>query len=396
MLKQLPPFPILVDYHAVSNWTEQVEDLALAALRSRSRVRGIALRNPYRNLAKLSRALSRPFPELESVDFSPPADHELLILPANFLSGSLPRLRRLTLRGVLPGCLSPLLSFTTGLVELKLDLNTVSSMIPLPEYSLLPDLQRMSCLRRLDLGYESNTRSFFNTPVDPRPAPTMAEVVVPLPKLTHFIFRGHRLYLETLVVGLVAPSLQHLDAKLSGRNDAFPILRLCKFICNSECQFTTIRLEFSDPKLNFYAGTSSASIDDQPFRVIIPEPVSLERMGQELSASFSNVEELIIALDDSCHGGLLPTKDEQLRGFFYHIPRVKMMQVPAREAQIIARSFQQDGQEPNVDLLPALEQIKVDMRRLRQDTWRVRSHDAFEPLIAARNQVERPIVLSWI
>ena len=224
----------------------------------------------------------------------------------------------------------------------------------------------------------------------------MAEVVVPLPKLTHLIFRGHRLHLEALVVGLVAPSLQHLDAELSGRDDAFPILHLCRFIRNSECQFTMIRLEFSDPKLNFYAGTSSASFDDQPFRIIIPEPVSLEQIGQELSASFSNVEELIIALDDSCHGGLLPTKGEQLRGFFYHIPRVKMMQVPAREAQIIARSFQQDGQEPNVDLLPALEQIKVDMRRLQQGPWRERSHDAFEPLIAARNQVERPIVLSWI
>ena len=41
MLKQLPPFPILVDYRAATTWTEQVEDLALAALRPRSRVRGI-------------------------------------------------------------------------------------------------------------------------------------------------------------------------------------------------------------------------------------------------------------------------------------------------------------------------------------------------------------------
>ena len=392
MLKQLPPFPILVDYHTAP-WTEQVEDLALAALRHRNRVRGIVLRRPSRDRVKLFRSLSRPFPELESVDISPP-NHGQLILPTNFLSGSLPRLRRLTLWGVVPGCLSRLLPFTTGLVELTLAFNTVSSLNPLHEYSLLPDLQRMSCLRRLDLDYESNT--FFNTPAEPL-APAIAEVVVPLPKLTHFIFSGHRLYLQALVVGLVAPSLQHLDVELSGRDDTSPILHLCKFICNSECQFTTVHLGFSDSKLNFYAGTSSESIGDQPFRIIILEPVSLEQMGQELSASFANVEELIITLDDPCHGGLRPNKADQLRGFFYHIPRVKMMQVPAKEAQIIARCFQQGGQEPAVDLLPALEQINVDMRPcLPQDPWRGRSRDAFCPFITARNQVERPIVLSWI
>src|SRR6202012_1938526 len=134
-------------------------------------------------------------------------------------------------------------------------------------------------------------------------------------KLTHFIFSGHRLYLQALVVGLVAPSLQHLDVELSGRDDTFPIMHLCKFICNSECQFTTVHLGFSDSKLNFYAGTSSESIGDQPFRIIILEPVSLEQMGQELSASFANVEELIITLDDPCYGGLRPNKADQLRGF---------------------------------------------------------------------------------
>lgn len=33
-----------------------------------------------------------------------------------------------------------------------------------------------------------------------------------------------------------------------------------------------------------YAGTGSESIDDLPFRIIIPEPVSLEQMGQQWDA----------------------------------------------------------------------------------------------------------------
>ena len=123
MLERLPPFPILVDYRAAS-WIEK-ENRALAVIMSNhSRVCGIALRTPY--MDKVCRALSHPFPELESLEILPsfPHDHEVLILPGNFLSGSVPCLRRLTLRKVAPGCLSSLLSSATGLVELNLSLNT--------------------------------------------------------------------------------------------------------------------------------------------------------------------------------------------------------------------------------------------------------------------------------
>jgi hypothetical protein len=388
MLKQLPPLPILVDYRT-SHWTEREEDLALAALRPRGRVRGITLRRPYYDMARLFRALSRPFPELESVDISPPLGHELWSLPAEFLSGSLPRLRRLTVRDAIPGCLSPLLSFSfaTGLVELTLTLNLVYSSLPEP--SLLPNLQRMSCLRRLELTLNYRPHHFYSTfDTEPDP-PIIAGDVIPLPKLTHLIFRGHRQYLQMLIVGLVAPSLHHLDAELSGRSEsAFPIPHLCDFICNSNCQFTTVRLATSGSTIKFCAGTSSDD-DDESFRIIIPSPVSLEKMGQELSGPLSTVEELTI------RGLRGPNKADQLRGFFYHVPQLKMVQVPAREVLAVARSFQQDGQEPAVDLLPALEQIKVDVGR-RPQKWKVSSRDAFKPLIAARKRAERLIVLSWI
>ena len=93
----------------------------------------------------------------------------------------------------------------------------------------------MSCLRRLelDLNYRTDTSS-----VDPL-APSSTGVVVPLPKLTHLIFTGHRLYLEALVVSLAAPSLQHLTAELLGPSiSSSPIPHLCKFISETEYQFT--------------------------------------------------------------------------------------------------------------------------------------------------------------
>ena len=394
MLKRLHPFPILVDYRAAC-WTVREENLALAAISNRSRVRGIALRTPYMDMVKLYRALSHPFPELESLEIFPnfPRDHEWLIIPANFLSGSIPCLRRLTLRKVAPGCLSPLLSSATGLVELTLSLHTEWGSPP--EASLLSNLRRMSRLRRLELTLLYQLSALI---LDP-PPPTDTGDVVPLPELTHVTFTGHRSYLEALVVGLAAPSLQHLDTKLYGQSHGtFTIPHLCKFIRNSECQFTTIRLVFSRSKLKFSARTGSESIDDLPFRIIIPEPVSLEQMGQELSGPFSTTEELVVTLDEPWFREPQGPSLTEWRGFFYHIPQVKMVQIPAREVSNVAHAFLQDGQKPAMDLLPALEKVKVDMRHRRHVTssrsdLHASIRDSFESLITAREQVGSPVTL---
>ncbi|KAH9002459.1 hypothetical protein EDB86DRAFT_2900154, partial [Lactarius hatsudake] len=224
MLRCLPRLPILVDYSAES-WTDVEDNLALAALGHHSCVRRITLRRPYMDMAKLFKALSYPFPQLESFEICPIYDPDYereLILPAELLSGSAPTLRRLKLQGVVPECLSPLLASSSGLVELSLTINTVYSSPP--EASLPRNLQSMSCPRRLelDLNYRPDTMYFD---IDPPPPASVRDVVL-LSKLTHLIFTGHRLYLQALVVGLAAPSLQHLDATLYGSSRDFPIASL--------------------------------------------------------------------------------------------------------------------------------------------------------------------------
>ncbi|KAI9464458.1 hypothetical protein BJY52DRAFT_819785 [Lactarius psammicola] len=233
VLRRLPPLPILVDY-CVKTWTKKGEHLLLAALRQRSRVRGIVLQTPYTDAAKLLRVLNHPFPELESLEIRPsyPYDSNCELIPATFLSGSAPSLRRLTLQDGIPRCLSSLLSSATGLVELALALKSSP-----PVASLLTNLQRMSCLRRLELNvyYQPGTK-YFDTDSPPSAGPGD---VVPLSNLTDLIFTGHRLYLKALVVGLAAPSLQRLDAELCGHSLRFsPIPHLCKFICGTGCQLT--------------------------------------------------------------------------------------------------------------------------------------------------------------
>jgi hypothetical protein len=397
VLRCLPRLPTLVDYCAVS-WTEKEEDLALAAIMHNNRVRGICLRRPC--AGRLLQALSQPLPELESFKIcstSTYLNEPELILPATFLS-SAPCLRRLTLREVTTRCLSPVLSSATGLVELVLTLR-VAHGAP-PEALLIANLQRLSCLRRLDL--KLSIRGIVMITDSPSP-PDSAEDVVPLSKLTDFIFMGNAPYLEMLVVRLAAPSLQHLDADVWAGSPIFPIPNLCKFIRDTECQFTAVRVDLLQWKLKFSAETYSVSDYAQPFRITLPESVSLELIGNMLSGPLSTVEEFVVGWDAA---RFPQERDIQWRGFFNHIPKVKMVQVTSDVAVDVAHSFQPDGQEPVMDLLPALEHVKVHMTHLppiglfppiesNSNDQYAPIHDAFEPLIAARQQVGRPVWLSW-
>ncbi|KAF8256868.1 hypothetical protein EI94DRAFT_1762284, partial [Lactarius quietus] len=294
MLKNLPPFPILVDY-SISDWTERELSLAIAAIRHRSRVRGITIhRKLDMNIAKILRAMKHPFPELENLEIASRGfsghGHVLLILPATFLSGFTPCLRRLMLQDVLPRCLSPLLSSAaTGLVELILSLRV--SHNALPEASLIANLQRMSCLRRLELSL----KHLYDPAISDSPgSPTGAGDIVPLPNLMEFEFHGHKDYIEALVVVLAAPHLQHLDAEVFGTIGPFSIPHLCKFICMTDKQFTFVRLHFSPGFTTFTGGTRSESDHAQSFRIFLPESISLEELCNRLSGPLTTVEELVV------------------------------------------------------------------------------------------------------
>ncbi|KAH9071568.1 hypothetical protein EDB83DRAFT_2673620 [Lactarius deliciosus] len=402
MLRWLPRLPILVDCSvedSIAPWTEKEDKLAIDAIRHRSPVRGITFQNLCPCFARFLEALSHPFPGLESLEISSSyihlrRVHGLLIgrdtfLPVKLLSGSAPSLRRLTLQDVVPECISPLLSSATGLVELALTINIPYGA--LPEASFIVDLQRMSYLRRLELKVISVvTPDNLNTILDPPPLPACTGA---LSTLTDLIFVGHDRYLQVLVGSLTAPSLQHLDIETCSANNTF-VPHLCKFICDAECQFIAVRLDFSLYMLSFFAETCPKFGHTQPFRIIIPGSASLEEIGIMLSGPLSTVEEFVVECDATQRGDRI-----QWRGFFNHIRRVKMVQVPSPVALDVARSIQLGGQESALDFLPALEHVKVPLTYLSpigsKDPIKDSIRDAFEPLVAARKQVGRPIRLSW-
>ncbi|KAH9002458.1 hypothetical protein EDB86DRAFT_2900139 [Lactarius hatsudake] len=248
----------------------------------------------------------------------------------------------------------------------------------------------MSCLCRLELDLD-----FEPSDSDP-PPPDSTGDVIPLSKLTHLIFKGYKLYLLGLVVGLVTPSLQRLDATLHDlprtffdhdqSTNLFPIPHLCKLICDTDCQFTTVHLGLSRFRFRFYAGMGSKSVDDQPFKIITHEHDSLEQVGQELSGPLSTVEELIIAWDVYRWRTETHIPKDQWRGFCHRVPQVKVGPLTLRVPS---------SRSTSLDLLPVLEKIELHSTP-DYDKLYVPICEAFEPLISARKREGRPISLSWI
>jgi hypothetical protein len=395
LLRNLPTFPILIDYR-LAKWTKRDVSRVLAALKLRGRVRGISLRTKsesYPDMAQIFSALSHA-PKLESLEIDPFHDHEYVIFPDTFHLGSTSCLRRLKLRNVQPRCISPLLSTVTGLVELALNLKVLHNT--LPEESLLADLKRMSCLRRLELRLTYLPWHHGILSNSPRP-PAFTGDIVPLPNLMQFVFTGPHIYLEALAVVLTAPSLQHLDTEVTDEPDSFPLPQLCRFICNTDNQFNLVRLDLSTSQLRFTAETRSKSVYAQTFRIIVPRHIWSGEIGIRLSGPLATVEELVIVWSTA-----RDRRGIQWGGFFNHLPQVKVLQVPWQLALGVAHSFQQDGQEPTMDLLPALEQVNMDMdmTQFLPPSLRRNSQDqvtnAFKSLIAARKKVGRSIMLSFM
>ena len=392
LLKNLPPFPILVDFRNAS-WTKREVSLALAALEHRSRVRGSSLGTTLSKVkepTEIFEALSRSFPELESLEICFSYGNCLTTLPTALL-GSASCLRRLKLRVVDQKYLSPLLSSMRGLAELDLTLR--APLNTFPEESIIANLQRMSCLRRLVLRLTDWPSTGISD--TPRP-PARTGDIVSLPNLTQLVFNGHHIYLEALVAVLVAPSLQRLNVRLvDDELFTFPITHLCRFICDTDNYFGRVRLDFWGSQLQLTAETRSKSDHVQPFRISFP-PIWLEEIGKRLSGPLATVEELVIQRNGISLG-------VEWRGFFNHIRQVKVLQVPWQMALDVVHSFQQNGQEqgqePAMDILPNLGQINMDMTNWQLGPS-IQGHvaipDVFEPLLAARKKVGRPITLSLI
>ena len=387
MLTHLPPLPIVVDYSRATIKTSKEESRAAAALRYPDRVRRIAIQGPNLLFDRVYRAMNRPFPTLESFELN--AYGSRFEVPTIFIR-SAPSLRHLRLHNVLFSSFSQLLSSTTGLVELDLDIDTVVCLSPAE--SLLTHMQGMPCLCRLRLHASSLTTriSVFNI---------SAADVVPLPRLTHLQYTGSTPCFEALAAGLAAPSLRDLEIKLNDHSSTFP--HLSRFIEDVEGLFFAVRVDITSGPPQFSMLTHSHSIDEPPRKIAIQNGTTYSvQIGTAFGAKLTTAEQLFFQRPWTSYMGRDPWFHKDAiawRELFKQFHNVKILRVGRDLLLDVARFLFLNSGGPPV-LLPSLEEIELRLAAPALPISDIEREEVLSNLnvfIAARQRVGRPVRISW-
>jgi hypothetical protein len=378
------PLPIIVDYKCMN---KDITGSALwrmrTALRHHDRVREIAFAGTRANFEKFFKETNCAFPVLESLFLQFEYGEESK-LPDTFLGGpdlSHLHLRRLKLTDIPLASVSRLLLSTAALTDLSLHIDTVG---PSQEASFLACFRGMHCLRSLRL------RIYFDFLESPS-QPSTPKDIVPLSKLTQFLYYGHTVFLEALVAGLSAPSLQDVDFGFLVRIRPL-IVHLPRFINEIEEHYHAIHVHVThEDELRFSLLTQSEYISRcKPHFNLRSSKVTtdlLTRMSCALSTKLTFVKELRVIIDKID----VPENSHSIpwRRFYERVPSVKALRTEGVNNYSVARTLLQDHGEPDdLAFLPALEEIDLGKRPLYRSERQIA---AFQPFVSARQQAGRPV-----
>jgi hypothetical protein len=390
ILRLSSPLPIFIEYkYLFGDITGSALWRMRAALRHRDRVREIyidGLGVSDVGFGKFIRATNHQFPALESLILYFPRDHEQNI-PATFLRGpdqSELRLRRLALLRASLASVSGLLLSATALTDLTLDISANAAIFDSSQESLLlACLQGMQCLRRLNLIipgvlWDSHWRpaSQHSTPKD----------IVPLITLSRFHYSGPTIFLNNLMSGLSAPSLQDARFVVWIR---FPLLFLSRVINDVRGEFRSVRVTFNINLEQFCLSswTHLGEIDrfKPSFRLKVDLfPDSIKSINIPPSTKFAMTEELALYFPS---GNI--TKWEHifsLREFLRQFRSVRVLRVDPFIREVALYLQQDDGE----GILPVLEEIELSISHLTgysdEECRAAEELAAFEPFVLARER----------
>ena len=295
--------------------------------------------------SKLLAAMDQSFPALESLEI-----YCLGSKPPPFLTGQVPRLRRLKYEGFITDFYR-ILPYTTSLVDLSFGLHMFTSW-PL-ETHLLVHLQGLSSLRRLEVEMKYT----------PRDTPPRKRGEVLLPNLTFFSFTGALSVLDALITDLVAPSLRELRISILSRACAPPPTltptHLISFIRNAGRQFFSARFDISKKAMNIITSTHPSSTDNIPFRITASGVRSIPLMSHLLSEVLATVEDVLLSSPFDLKSLTSPFEGPvHCHTFFTSFHSAKIIRVSPGIEQEIGDIFRHE--ELPSDLLPSLEQIELN------------------------------------
>ena len=357
-----PALPIRVEYDSHGNKFNKAsnEDNIVYALEQNDRVCGVTLEYVTgSDLEKISTVLRAPFPGMTSLVITSSSDPGISpALPVEFLEGSAPRLRFISLYGISFPALPALLLTTSDLVDLYL-INIPRTGYISPE-AMVVGLSALPRLRNFRFGFRSAT---------PRPdrihPPPVTRTV--LPALTYFYFRGASEYVEDLVSRIDAPQLEQIKISYLNQLVDFQVAQLAMFIDRSVgpklTPFRYARVTFRNSLVIF--GTHRHPIDPSPDRhhaqtyvncVGIDWQVShIAQVVSHFSTTLSNVVHLNLRVDVWESIQSEGTNDVEWLRLLQQFPTVRTLHVSHQLAELVAIALEDIALETGAEVLPSLD-----------------------------------------
>ena len=283
-----PPFPLIIQGSA--DRPEEFDNIT-AALERNDRVCEIALVDvSSSNLANLSAAMQKPFPELTFLSLS---SSEVATAISDSLFESAPRLQILWLSGIpFPG-LPKLLSFATHIVNVQLfDIPYLGYFSP---EAIITALSTLTSLNSFRLEFRS-PRSRPNW-ASRRPPPPSRSI---LPFLTTLRFKGVSEYLEDLVTRIDAPRLHSLDITLFNQIEfdapkTIQFIRRTRALTSLEEARLVFKADIADIRLSSQTSGSGIGISVRILcRELDWQVSSLEQVCTSCLPPLSTLEDLYI------------------------------------------------------------------------------------------------------
>jgi F-box-like len=362
--------PIIIDYtllYGRRDVTGSVIWRMHAALRHRDRVREISLLGRYGDIfRKFIKATDYHFPALESLVLCFPHPHRHKPdIPATSLRGpdrsDLP-LRHLGLYGGSLAYVSGLLLSATALTDLTLNLTTpnATDFDPSQGSSLLAYLQGMQCLRNLVLTTPFDPLDFQSEYQNSVPKDT----TVPMLELTRLHYYGLTTFLNNLMSGLSAPSLQDAYFGLC----TIPLLYLSRVVDDVREDFQSVSVAFDMPNFYLLSSPHSGEIDHfEPgpsFRLNVncsPYTINLMNSTGTPSTKLALAEELTLNFPSSNMAGWMNVFS--MRDFLRQFRSVRVLRVNPFVREIGLYLRQDDDGEA---IFPVLEQVEISISHLKR------------------------------
>jgi len=355
------------------------EENIIAALGQRDRISEITLRGLTSTmLERFAAVMEEPLPALTFLELST-IDTMNVSLPEAFLGGSAPRLRSITLDGILFPMLLNLVLFARNLRSLSLrDIPYPGFMSPHAMVTSLSALPNLESLIMIGVSL-SPGRPLQIT------APTLTRAV--LPALTNFVFDGVNGYLEDFVARVDTPLLNSLHLTLS--STVFDIPQLLKFIDRTE---RLKKLNQADVKL-FPRGAwtvlrSSTGLSHGPKLVVAPTLSYQTWPAPCILPLLSQVERLDVVEGLEDRSKWQDRDHTDWLKLFNSFVSVKSLYVSEMLGPFVAQVLQELAGERIMEVLPALHDLFLEGLQPSGSL-----QEALKPFLAARQGSNHPVVI---